>query len=91
LTSATASAWQTLADLLDPRENPYVSDPVGWVRDPDDDKLAARLGSIGWGIDSVEAVWRAARSAQHHRWPSASRPINSHGLGRRHWETALRL
>jgi hypothetical protein len=31
------------------------------------------------------------RSAQHHRWPSASRPISSRGLGRRHWETALRL
>ena len=26
-----------------------------------------------------------------HRWPSASRLISSHGLGRRHWETALRL
>jgi hypothetical protein len=47
LTSATASGWQTLADLLDSRENPYVSDPVGWVRDPDDDKLAAQLGLIG--------------------------------------------
>lgn len=25
-------AWQPFADLLDPPVNPYVSDPVGWVR-----------------------------------------------------------
>jgi hypothetical protein len=31
LTSPDASAWQTFADLLDPPENPYVRDAVGWV------------------------------------------------------------
>jgi hypothetical protein len=31
LTLASTSAWQTFADLLDPPENPYVRDPVGWV------------------------------------------------------------
>jgi hypothetical protein len=40
---------------------------------------------------ALDAVRLAAHSAQHHRWPSASRPISSRGLGRRHWETALRL
>jgi hypothetical protein len=40
LTSVPASAWQTFADLLDPPANPYVRDPVGWVRD--------RLGEFMW-------------------------------------------
>lgn len=33
MTSTARSPWQTFADLLDPPENPYVRDPVGWVRD----------------------------------------------------------
>jgi hypothetical protein len=40
LTSTPTSPWQTFADLLDPPENPYVSDPVSWVRD--------RLGEFLW-------------------------------------------
>jgi hypothetical protein len=40
LTHVHASAWQTFADLLDPPENPYVRDPIGWVRD--------RLGEFMW-------------------------------------------
>ncbi|HVD55145.1 MAG TPA: hypothetical protein VNC13_13325 [Propionibacteriaceae bacterium] len=27
------SPWAVFADLLDPPDNPYVRDPVGWVRD----------------------------------------------------------
>jgi hypothetical protein len=33
VTLATDFAWQTFADLLDPPENRYAQDPVGWVRD----------------------------------------------------------
>jgi hypothetical protein len=40
LTSTSSSAWSVFADLLDPPENPYVEDPVGWVRD--------RLGEFLW-------------------------------------------
>jgi hypothetical protein len=32
LTSVPASPWQTFADLLDPPEDPYRNDPVGFVR-----------------------------------------------------------
>jgi hypothetical protein len=38
--TSTSSAWSVFADLLDPPENPYVRDPVGWVRD--------RLGEFMW-------------------------------------------
>jgi hypothetical protein len=31
LGEAYHAAFQTFADLLDPPENPYVRDPVGWV------------------------------------------------------------
>jgi hypothetical protein len=40
LTATPTSPWQTFADLLDPPENPYVRDPVGWVSD--------RLGEFMW-------------------------------------------
>jgi hypothetical protein len=40
LTAHRHSEWAVFADLLDPPENPYVSDPVGWVRD--------RLGEFMW-------------------------------------------
>jgi hypothetical protein len=33
VTLATDFAWQTFGDLLDPPENRYAQDPVGWVRD----------------------------------------------------------
>jgi hypothetical protein len=33
LTATPTSPWQTFADLLDPPENLYASDPVGYVRD----------------------------------------------------------
>jgi len=39
LISLHGSAWQRFADLLDPPD-PYVSDPVGWVRD--------RIGEFLW-------------------------------------------
>ena len=50
MTSTSPSAWQTFADLLDPRENPYLNDPVGWVRD--------RLGEVLWSKqrEILEAV-----------------------------------
>jgi hypothetical protein len=54
-------------------------------------RLAYQPTTEGAARPALEAVRPAARSAQHHRWPSASRPISSRGLGRRHWETALRL
>jgi hypothetical protein len=52
LTFVFSSAWQTFADLLDPAENPYVRDPVGWVRD--------RLGEFLWSKqrEILEAVVR---------------------------------
>jgi hypothetical protein len=40
LTSTSSAAWSVFADLLDPPENPYVHDPVGWVSD--------RLGEFMW-------------------------------------------
>jgi hypothetical protein len=40
VTLATDFAWQTFAHLLDPPENRYAQDPVGWVRD--------RLGEFLW-------------------------------------------
>jgi hypothetical protein len=40
LTSELSPAWKTLADLLDPPQNRYLDDPVGWVRD--------RLGEFLW-------------------------------------------
>jgi hypothetical protein len=40
LTLISPSPWAVFADLLDPPENPYVRDPVGWVRD--------RLGEFLW-------------------------------------------
>jgi hypothetical protein len=50
LTSGLSTAWQTFADLLDPPENPYVHDPVGWVSD--------RLGEFLWSKqrEILEAV-----------------------------------
>jgi hypothetical protein len=50
--SATDTTWQTFADLLDPPENPYVRDPVGWVSD--------RLGEFLWSKqrEILEAVVR---------------------------------
>jgi hypothetical protein len=38
--SVTETAWQTFADLLDPPENPYVSDPIGWA--------TTRLSEFWW-------------------------------------------
>src|SRR5215217_2971411 len=38
--TSTSSAWSVFADLLDPPENTYVRDPVGWVSD--------RLGEFMW-------------------------------------------
>jgi hypothetical protein len=40
LTATPTSPWQTFADLLDPPENPYVHDPVGWATN--------RLGEFWW-------------------------------------------
>jgi hypothetical protein len=52
LTSPTASAWQTFADLLDPPKNPYLNDPVGWA--------TYRLGEFWWSgqRESTEMVVR---------------------------------
>ncbi len=49
---AIDSAWQTFADLLDPPQNPYARDPVGWVSD--------RLGEFLWSKqrEILEAVVR---------------------------------
>jgi hypothetical protein len=33
LSAIPISPWAVFADLLDPPDNPYVRDPVGWVRD----------------------------------------------------------
>ena len=40
LTSTSSLAWQAFADLLDPPENPYVRDPLGWV--------TSTLGEFWW-------------------------------------------
>jgi hypothetical protein len=40
LGEASHPAFQTFADLLDPPENPYVRDPVGWV--------TSTLGEFWW-------------------------------------------
>ena len=40
LASDLSTAWQTFVDFLDPQPDPYVRDPVGWVRD--------RFGEFMW-------------------------------------------
>jgi hypothetical protein len=67
-----SSPWQIFADLLDPPENPYVRDPVGWVRD--------RLGEFLWSKqrEILEAV-------VHHGYvavKSAHDTGKSHGASR---------
>jgi hypothetical protein len=72
LTSTSSAAWSVFADLLDPPENPYVREPVGWVRD--------RLGEFLWSKqrEILEAV-------VHHRYvavKSAHDTGKSHGASR---------
>jgi hypothetical protein len=60
--------WQTFADLLDPPENQYISDPVGWVSD--------RLGEFLWSKqrEIIEAVVR-------HRYVAVK---SAHDTGKSH-------
>jgi hypothetical protein len=78
------------------RRSPAQPTPTrsgGWTdkRGPSPGSLLCQPTTQGAARPALEAVRPAARSAQQHRWASASRPISSRGLGRRHWETALRL
>jgi hypothetical protein len=65
---AKTSEWSVFADLLDPPENPYASDPVGWVRD--------RLGEFLWSKQRqiLEAVVR-------HRYVAVK---SAHDTGKSH-------
>jgi hypothetical protein len=60
--------WQTFADLLDPPENLYVRDPVGWVRD--------RLGEFMWSKQC-----EIAEALVEHRYVAVK---SAHDTGKSH-------
>jgi hypothetical protein len=68
LTSTSSSVWQTFADLLDPPENLYVRDPVGWVRD--------RLGEFMWSKQC-----EIAEALVEHRYVAVK---SAHDTGKSH-------
>jgi hypothetical protein len=61
LTAETPSAWQTFANLLDPQPNPFLGDPVGWVRE--------RLGEFMWS--KQRQVAESVRDNRYTAVPSA--------------------
>jgi hypothetical protein len=72
LTSPSFTAWSVFADLLDPPENPYVGDPVGWVRD--------RLGEFLWS--KQREILEAVVSHRYVAVKSAHDTGKSHGASR---------
>jgi hypothetical protein len=68
LTSTSSSVWQTFADLLDPPDNLYVRDPVGWVRD--------RLGEFMWSKQC-----EMAEALVEHRYVAVK---SAHDTGKSH-------
>jgi len=68
VTSVPTLAWQTFADLLDPPENPYVRDPVGWVSD--------RLGEFLWSKQR-----EIAEALVEHRYVAVK---SAHDTGKSH-------
>jgi hypothetical protein len=71
----TSSAWQTFADLLDPPENPYVRDPVGWV--------TSTLGEFWWS-----GQHRVAQSVVENRYSAFKA---SHDVSKSHTMSRLAL
>jgi hypothetical protein len=70
-----SSPWQTFADLLDPPENPYVRDPVGWV--------TSTLGEFWWS-----GQHRMAQSVVENRYSAFKA---SHDVSKSHTMSRLAL
>jgi hypothetical protein len=68
-------AWQAFADLLDPPENPYVRDPVGWVTNS--------LGEFWWS-----GQHRMAQSVVENRYSAFKA---SHDVSKSHTMSRLAL
>ena len=69
------AVWQTFADLLDPPENPYVRDPVGWV--------TSTLGEFWWS-----GQHRMAQSVVENRYSAFKA---SHDVSKSHTMSRLAL
>jgi hypothetical protein len=68
-------AWRTFADLLDPPDNPYVRDPVGWV--------TSTLGEFWWS-----GQHRMAQSVVENRYSAFKA---SHDVSKSHTMSRLAL
>jgi hypothetical protein len=75
LTATPTSPWALFADLLDPPENPYVRDPVGWV--------TSTLGEFWWS-----GQHRMAQSVVENRYSAFKA---SHDVSKSHTMSRLAL
>ncbi len=75
LTATPTSPWAFFADLLDPPENPYVRDPVGWV--------TSTLGEFWWS-----GQHRMAQSVVENRYSAFKA---SHDVSKSHTMSRLAL